>query len=105
MYTLIRNSDGTITMRTHVSPTALPPERARGLLRALEPILGELEKIADGEGTRGAGSPDQIVGLDPGVHAQPGRLGPPGHVRPRALQGEPRPTGAGAPPGALPAPP
>jgi len=50
MYTLIRSTDGKITLRTHVPPASLPADAARGLLRALEPVIGELKRIAADEG-------------------------------------------------------
>lgn len=39
MYTLIRDPDGTVTLRTHVDPGDLPATEARRLLVALHPVL------------------------------------------------------------------
>lgn len=44
MYTLIRDPDGTVTLRTHVDVAALPAAEARRLLRALAPVLSILRE-------------------------------------------------------------
>lgn len=46
MYTLIRHTDGRVTLRTHVDPADLPPDEARRLLRGLRPLLATLGAAA-----------------------------------------------------------
>lgn len=46
MYTLIRGLQGGVILRTHVDPAYLSPEKARRLLRALQPLLATLEAVA-----------------------------------------------------------
>lgn len=60
MYTLLRHTDGRVTLRTHVDPESLPPEEARRLLRGLRPLLAALATAARGE-TRDRGRPRPLA--------------------------------------------
>ncbi len=42
MYTLIRDPDGKVTLRTHIDPALLPADEARRLLRGLAPLISLL---------------------------------------------------------------
>jgi hypothetical protein len=44
VYTLIRDPDGTVTLRTHVDLDELPAAEARRLLLALRPLLDVLRE-------------------------------------------------------------
>ncbi|GEM_PF-1430244 len=55
MYTLIRDPDGTVTLRTHVDLDEIPSSEARRLLRALHPVLEVLRERSRADQPASAG--------------------------------------------------